>query len=213
MTADIGADTGVPALPAPRPEASFELSSARLRAAVLALRAPQAAKRAPAPTSSVFGRAAAAVPLDAHQPTPRAQMRSRFSSVETTALLPGTTLALIVLPTAGAPPPGLLRTCSLLVSAGATVVMLGPDMPRDVPSDRSRPLTLPLRADDALAAEEALIACGPGRRIAFLARREPGPEDLWSWIVTRDPVAVQRAGTAILERVPFLRLRIPVLSG
>ena len=51
------------------------------------------------------------------------------------------------------------------------------------------------------------------RRIAFLARREPGSDDLWSWIVTRDAVAVHRAGTAILERVPFLRLRIPVLAG
>lgn len=194
-------------------ETSAELGAERLRAAVLALRAPQAAKRAPAPTSSVFGRAAAAVPLDAHQPTPRSQIAGRFSSVETSALLPGTTMALIVLPTPGAPPPGLLRSCHLLVQSGAVVVMLGPDMPRDVPSDRSRPLTLPLRADDALAAEEALIACGPARRIAFLARREPDSDNLWSWIVTRDAVAVHRAGTAILERVPFLRLRIPALAS
>jgi hypothetical protein len=40
-----------------------------------------------------------------------------------------------------------------------------------------------------------------------------GPEDLWSWLVTRDPVAVHRAGTAILERVPFLGLRVPPLSS
>ena len=41
-----------------------EFTSDALRQAVLALRAPQAAKRAPAPTSSVFGRALAAVPGD-----------------------------------------------------------------------------------------------------------------------------------------------------
>jgi hypothetical protein len=188
-------------------------SAERLRAAVLALRAPQAAKRAPAPTSSVFGRAAAAVPMDAHQPTPRAQIAGRFRSVETSALLPGTTMALIVLPTPGAPPAQLLRSCELLVNSGAVVVMLGPDMPRDVPADRSRPLTLPLRAGDSLHGEEALIACGPARRIAFLARREASDEDLWSWLVTRDPIAVHRAGTAILDRVPFLKLRVPVLAA
>ena len=189
-----------------------QASAERLRAAVLALRTPHAAKRAPAPTSSVYGRAAAAVPLDAHPPTPRKQINGRFRSVETSALLPGTTMALFVLSTPGAPPPGMLRSCELLVQSGATVVMLGPDMPRDVAPDRSRPLTLPLRPNDALHDEEALIACGPARRIAFLARREPGDEDLWSWIVTRDPVAVHRAGTAILERVPFLGLRVPPLA-
>ena len=192
-------------------ETGTDHSAERLRAAVLALRAPQAAKRAPAPTSSVFGRAAAAVPMDAHQPTPRSQIAGRFRSVETSALLPGTRLALFVLPTPGAPPPELLRSCELLVSSGATVVMLGPDMPRAV-SDRSRPLTIPLRADDSLHGEWALIACGPARRIAFLARKEAAGDDLWSWLVTRDAIAVQRAGTAILERVPFLKLRVPPLA-
>ena len=45
------------------------------------------------------------------------------------------------------------------------------------------------------------------------ARREDGERDQWRWLVTRDAVAVQRAGTAILERVPFLRLRVPVLAS
>jgi hypothetical protein len=36
---------------------------------------------------------------------------------------------------------------------------------------------------------------------------------MWSWIVTRDAIAVHRAATAILERVPFLKLRVPVLAG
>jgi hypothetical protein len=79
-------------------------------------------------------------------------------------------------------------------------------------SDATKPLTVPLRADDSLAGEWGLIACGPARRVAFLARQEPGLDDLWSWIVTRDAVAVQRAGTAILERVPFLKLRVPALG-
>lgn len=182
----------------------------RLRASVLALKAPQAAKRAPAPTSSVYGRAAAAVPGDAHAASSREVLNARFRNVETTALMSGTSMVLVVLPTLGAVPADLQRSMSLLVSAGAVVVMLGPDMPRDVPADRSRPLTLPLRADDALADEWAILACGPAKRVAFLARRQP--DDQWAWLLTRDPVAVSRASTAILERVPFLRLRVPALK-
>jgi hypothetical protein len=188
-----------------------EFTSDALRQAVLALRAPQIAKRAPAPTSSVFGRALAAVPADAHPPTVRTTLQGRFRSVETSALLPGTSMCLVVLPTVGTIPAQLLRSCEMMVNAGATVVMLGPDIPRQV-SDRSKPITVPLRADDSLAGEWALIACGPARRVAFLARREPVVDDVWSWIVTRDAVAVHRAGTAILERVPFLKLRVPALA-
>ncbi len=192
--------------------AATEQTAARLRSAVLALRAPAVAKRAPAPVSSVFGRAAAAVPLDAHQPATRAALNGRFGSVETSALMSGTSMALVVLPDAGAPSAALQRTCDLLVRAGAVVLILGPDMPRDVPADRSRPLTVPLRKDDALTQEWAMIACGPARRVAFLAQREKSADDLWSWIITRDPIAVHRAGTAILERVPFLTLRVPPLA-
>jgi hypothetical protein len=189
-----------------------EFTSDALRQAVLALRAPQAAKRAPAPTSSVFGRAAMAVPGDAHPPTARTTLQGRFRSVETSALLPGTTMALIVLPAAnGIIPAQLMRSCEMMVNAGATVVLLGPDIPRQV-SDHAKPITVPLRADDSLADEWGLIACGPARRVAFLAHREPVVDDVWSWIVTRDPVAVHRAGTAILERVPFLKLRVPALA-
>lgn len=186
------------------------VSSDALRQAVQALRAPQAANRAPAPTSSVFGRAAAAVPRDAHPPTAEATLQGRFRAVETSALLPGTTMALVVVPTVGSVPAHIMRSCELMVSSGATVVILGPDIPRQV-TDRSLPLTVPLRADDSLACEWGLIACGPVRRVAFLARREPDTQ--WSWLVTRDQVAVHRAGTAILERVPFLKLRVPALAG
>ena len=183
-----------------------------LRAAVQALKDPQAVKRAPAPRSSVFGRAAAAVPADVRPPAPRTTLQGRLNSVETSALLPGTTMALLVLPDEGAVPASLLVSLQLLVSAGAVAVLLGRDLPRDVPTDRSRPLTLPLRDDDSLAREWGLIAAGPTRRIAFLARREPTAPETWSWLLTRDSVAIHRAGTAILERVPFLRLRIPPLS-
>lgn len=182
-----------------------------LRAAVLKLRAPQVSQRGPTPTSSVFGRAAAAVPADVRPPARREPLRARLRNVETTALMSGTTLALVVQPDPGPLPLPLLRSLELLVSAGAVVVALGPDMPRDVPADRSRPLTVPLRGDDDLAAEWGLLALGPAKRVAFLARRQA--EDSWDWMITRDPVAVQRAGTAILERVPFLRLRVPVLEG
>ena len=183
----------------------------RLRAAVQALRAPQAAKRAPAPTSSVFGRAAAAVPDDAHGPADRTVLAARLRSVETSALLPGTALALLVVPSREVADE-LAGSCDQLVRGGATVVVLGPDLPRRV-TDRSRPLSVPLRADDSLAQEWGLLACGPVRRVAFLARREEAPGDSWRWLVTRDQVAVHRAGTAILERVPFLRLRVPPLSA
>lgn len=181
----------------------------QLRAAVQALRAPQAAKRAPAPVSSVYGRAAAAVPDDAHPPASRSVLEVRLRSVETSALLPGTTLALLVVPSAKVAA-DLSASCTQLVNGGATVVILGPDLPRAV-SDRSRPLTVPLRADDSLSEEWGLLACGPVRRVAFLARRDE--DDQWRWLVTRDAVAVQRAGTAILERVPFLQLRVPMLAS
>jgi hypothetical protein len=186
-------------------------SALRLRAAVQALRAPAAAKRAPAPVSSVFGRAAAAVPDDLHLPAERAVLQARLRSVETSALLPGTTLALLVVPSPVVAAE-VAASCAQLVQGGATVVMLGPDLPRAV-SDRSRPLTVPLRTDDSLSSEWALLACGPVRRVAFLARREQDDRELWRWLVTRDSVAVQRAGTAILERVPFLRLRVPALAS
>ena len=56
-----------------------------------------------------------------------------------------------------------------------------------------------------------MVACGPHRRIAFLARQRD--DDVWDWLITRDPVAVHRAATALLERVPFLRLRVPPLAS
>lgn len=183
----------------------------RLRAAIQALRAPQAAARAPAPRSSVFGRAAAAVPDDTHAAVDRGDLAARMRSVETSALLPGTLLALLVVPNVVFAAE-LSASCEQMVRGGATVVVLGPDLPRRV-SDRSQPLTVPLRADDSLADEWGLLACGPARRIAFLARREEDQRDRWRWLITRDPVAVQRAGTAILERVPFLRLRVPLLGS
>jgi hypothetical protein len=181
-----------------------------LRAAVLRLKAPQVSKRAPAPTSSVFGRAAAAVPGDVRPPSGRESLGARFRNVETTALMSGTSMVLLVVPDSGPVPPALRRSLDLLVAAKSVVVVLGPDLPRDVPSDRSRPLTLPLRQGDALAEEWALLALGPAKRVAFLARRRP--DGTWDWMITRDQVAVQRAGTAILDRVPFLRLRVPVLK-
>ena len=131
-------------------------------------------------------------------------------TVETSALLPGTTMALLVVPSLRAAEE-LAGSCRQLVAGGAVVVLLGPDLPRAV-SDRTRPLTVPLREDDSLSREWGLVACGPVRRVAFLARREPCAGDLWRWLTTRDAIAVQRSGTAILERVPFLRLRIPPLS-
>jgi hypothetical protein len=189
----------------PDPDAHVE----RLRAAVLALKAPQVAQRAPAPVSSVFGRAARAVPGDVRPRSTRDALAAKFRNVETTALMSGTSMLLLVTPDRGPLPPATLSTLELLVAARAVVVALGPDLPRDVPADRSRPLTLPLRKDDALATEWALLALGPQKRVAFLAQRAV---DGWDWMITRDRVAVHRAGTAILERVPHLRLRVPALE-
>lgn len=188
--------------------AETEDHAVALRAAVLKLKAPQVSKRAPAPTSSVYGRAAAAVPADVRPPAPRDALATRFRNVETSLLMSGTTMALVVLPDPGPVPAPLMRTLELLVAGGGTVVALGHETPRQV--DRSAVMTLPLRADDDLHHEWALLALGPRKRVAFLARQHD--EDSWDWMVTRDEVAVQRAGTAILERVPFLRLRVPVLE-
>lgn len=182
-------------------------AGATLRAALQALTAPKVAKRAPAPTSSVFGRAAAAGPDDARPAVERAVLTARMRSVETSALMPGTALALLVVPSRQVAA-DYAASCTQLAAGGATVVILGPDLPRDV-SDPTRPLTVPLRADDSLAQEWGLVACGPARRVAFLARREQDT-DRWRWLITRDPIAVHRAASAILERVPFLRLRVPL---
>lgn len=180
----------------------------RLRAAVRALREPESLRRAPAPTSSVYGRAAAAVPDDVRRPATREALQGRFRTVETSALLAGTSLLLIVLPDPGAASREVMDTAETVVRGGGQVVLMGPSMPRLV---GRQPVSIPLRRDDHLASEWAVLACGPGRRVAFLAQHRG--DGLWASVLTWDSVAVQRAGTAILERVPFLRLRVPPLQG
>ena len=210
MVTDVAAVPREADRPGAPPGLPLEQHTQRLRAAVLALRAPEVAQRAPAPRSSVYGRAAAAVPDDAHEPAPRAVLEARFRGVETGAFQPGTELVLVVLPDPGPLPGPLRRSTTLMASAGATVVALGPHLVRDVSADRSRPLCVPLRRDDPLAGEWGIVVCGARRRSAFLARADP-TGGLWSWVLTRETVAVQRAATALLERVPFLHLRVPAL--
>lgn len=181
-----------------------------LRAAVLALRSPETAKRAPAPRSSVYGRAAAAVPRDVGERSTRGRLEGRFRTVETSALLPGTSLVLLVVADAGPLAPALRTSLQALVRGGSTVVALGRDVPRDV-ADPTRPVTVPLRSDDDLAQEWGLVVCGPARRTAFLARTSGDGQ--WDWLLTQDSVAVHRAASALLERVPFLRLRVPELTA
>ena len=181
-----------------------------LRAALLALKAPRGEQRRPAPRSSVYGRAAAAVPSDVRPPAAADVLAARLASIETSAALPGTALALVVTPVAPLPPTSAAR-CRRMLDGGATVVALGPGLARQV-ADAGQPLTLPLRPDDALSQEWALVVCGPQRRLAFLARQRPDGE-VWDWLVTQDAVAVQRAATALLERVPFLGLRVPTLAA
>ena len=180
----------------------------RLRAAVQALRAPETAKRAPAPTSSVYGRAAAAVPADTRTSATREQLDSRFRDVQTTLAMPGSSLVLVVLPDRGDPTPVFAQKMQRLVSAGGQVIVLGEDVTRSV--DRSQPITVPLRSGDSLSSEWGLIVCGPTGRVAFLARRQD--DDRWSWLLTRDAIAVHRAATAILERLSFLQVRVPPLD-
>lgn len=175
---------------------------------MLRLRAPEVSKRAPAPTSSVYGRAAAAVPADVRPPADREALLARYRNIETSALMSGTTMALLVHPDEGDLPAAHLASLRLLVRAKAQVVVLGSSVSRAVEPGDVR--TVPLRSGDALSTEWALLALGPKKRVAFLARRRA--DGNWDWMVTRDPIAVHRAGTAILERVPFLRLRVPALS-
>ncbi len=182
----------------------------RMHAALAALKQPEAPHRSAAPASSVYGRAAAAVPKDVHPVVHRSVLSTRLSSVAAQALLPGTSLVLVVVPGRQAADEAL-PLCRRLVEAGAVAVVLGPDLPRAV-DDRSAVLTVPLRSDDSLAQEWGLIACGPARRVALLAHADADARDSWMWLSTRDSVAVHRAGTAILERIPFLRLWVPPLA-
>jgi len=181
-----------------------------LRAAILKLKAPVVAQRAPAPTSSVYGRAAAAVPDDVRPSTSRADLDARFRNVETNALIARTTMGLVVLPDRGPVPAPLMHDLELLVASGAIVLVLGPEIPRQV--DPRSVMTLPLRKDDHLANEWAVLALGPAERSGFLAQRDGDQSNHWHWMMTHDAVAVGRAATAILERAPFLRLRVPLLQ-
>ncbi len=61
----------------------------RMRAALQALKPPEAFSRSAAPVSSVFGRAAAAVPDDAHPAVTRDVVAQRTTSLVTQLLLPG----------------------------------------------------------------------------------------------------------------------------
>jgi hypothetical protein len=196
-----------PTSPTALPDPSAE--SERLRLAVRALQIPSAAHRAAAPRSSVYSRAAAAVPDEVRGPFDREALTRRFRTVETSVLLPGTSLLLHVLPDRGDAPAEFVRTATTLAGSGARAVLLGAEMPRHVPRG-AEPATIPLRRDDPLAGEWALVACGPAKRVAFLAR-ETAPGQ-WMAVLTRDALAVQRAATGILERVPFLSLRVPALT-
>ena len=185
-------------------------AGSRMRAALQALKPPEAFSRSAAPVSSVFGRAAAAVPDDAHPAVTRDVVAQRIASLVTQLLLPGTTLVLMVVPDQRAATEAAAQG-SRLVDRGAVVVVLGPDLPRAV-TDRTRVLTVPLRADDSLSAEWGVIACGPARRAALLAHEDSAGSGSWLWLSTRDGIAVHRAGTAVLERVPFLRLFVTPLE-
>ncbi|MCW2715176.1 MAG: hypothetical protein JWN88_2223 [Frankiales bacterium] len=182
----------------------------RMRAALSALKPPVPFSRSAAPVSSVFGRAAAAVPDDAHPAVGGEVVGQRIESLVTQLLLPGTALVLMVVPHRRAAAEAVGHG-SRLVDRGAVVVVLGPDLPRAV-TDRSKVLTVPLRADDSLSSEWGVIACGPTRRAALLAHEDRLGSGSWLWLSTRDSVAVHRAGTAVLERVPFLHLFITPLS-
>ena len=185
-------------------------AAVRMRAALKALKPREAFSRTAAPVSSVFGRAAAAVPDDAHPPVDRGTVAAKTAGLVTQLLLPGTTLVLMMVPDKRAGDEARAHG-DRLVDKGAVVVLLGPDLPRAV-KDRSKVLTVPLRADDALAAEWGVIACGPARRVALLAHEDARGSGSWLWLSTRDSVAVHRSGTAVLERVPFLRLFITSLD-
>ena len=185
-------------------------AAVRMRAALKALKPRDPFVRTAAPVSSVYGRAAAAVPDDAHPAVARDVVAVKTASLVGQLLLPGTTLVLMVVPNQKAAGEAMAHG-SRLVDKGAVVVLLGPDLPRAV-SDRSKVLTVPLRADDSLSAEWGLIACGPARRVALLAQEDAEGSGGWLWLSTRDSVAVHRAGTAVLERVPFLQLFVTPLD-
>lgn len=192
-------------------DGSVDARPARVRAALPALPSPPALHRAAAPTSSLYAQAAAAVPHDVRPPAGRAELLEEVRRAEAAHLVPGTALALVVLPDPGPASLPLSRALARLVEAGGTAVALGVQLPRDVPPDRSRPLTVPLRRGDALCAEWAVIACGPALRLALLARADDS-DGTWSWLLTEDPVAVRSAAVAVLDRLPFLDARVPPLE-
>jgi hypothetical protein len=189
-----------------------EAAQASLRAAVLALRSPQAAQRSPTPTSSPYRRARATIGFPDIEWASEEALIIRAHTVETFALQPGTTLAVFLLPGGDAARLSLLRTAEAAASAGVTSVVLGHGLGRFVASSPAQgPSRVPLRPDDPIGHEWAMACCGPGGRAAFLAVEEPSRGE-WEWLLTRDPVAAGRATSCLLERAPHLRLRLPPLA-
>ncbi|MCW2623165.1 MAG: hypothetical protein JWL64_2767 [Frankiales bacterium] len=183
-----------------------------LQDSLRALKLPTSAvTRSPTPGSSVYGRAAASVPDAVRGRLSKDALLRRFRTLETSVRLPGTTLLLLVLPDPGPPPAEQLHLAQAVARLGARTVLLGPDLVRSVPEDPRLPVSVALRKDDPLAAEWAMIACGPAKRLAILGQCTS--DGSWTSVLTRDSLAVQRAATAVLERVPFLGLRVPMLDG
>jgi hypothetical protein len=186
-------------------------AQAELRAAVRALRAPAGHQRAEPPHSSPFARTLAAAGYPATQRASLASLAVRAHAAETATLMPSTELAFFLVPRREEIRAALTRTAMAVAGAGVATVLMGAHVERKVAIERGRPHGVPLRDDDPLATEWAIVAAGPKGRVAFVAREDPEAGD-WEWLLTRDPIAVGRAATCLLERTPHLRLRVPALD-
>jgi hypothetical protein len=58
--------------------------------------------------------------------------------------------------------------------------------------------------------QRTVFVLGRHHRVAFVARQDTDAR--WRWLITRDDVAAGRGAACLLERVPHLRLRLPVLG-
>jgi hypothetical protein len=186
-------------------------AQAELRAAVRALRAPAGHLRAEPPRSSPFARTLAAAGYPATQRASLASLAVRAHAAETATLMPSTELAFFLVPRREEIRAALTRTAVAVAGAGVATVLMGAHVERKVAIERGQPHGVPLRDDDPLAAEWAIVAAGPKGRVAFVAREDPEAGD-WEWLFTRDPIAAGRAATCLLERTPHLRLRVPALN-
>lgn len=153
------------------------------------------------------------------EPAPRSkrQLLGQSRLLESAALRQGAgALVLATLQEAHQLSPATLDGYRRIAGAGATVLLFAHGFP---PARQlaDRLWTIDLAADDSVRDEWNVLVCSPSERFGFAAEdvHEHTATELersFRWISCRAAGAVGRAANALLDRVPTLGLRVPLLT-